>query len=108
MFEDVRKVLIGERDSYKDHLEWASKDAHRITEILNDFENYDKFSLEALYHRYREPNKSVTQKGLRSCLKKRNAWIKTDRDKIDEINLALSVLQKYADSRSDTGGEIDV
>ena len=108
MFEDVKKILVAEKDGYLYHKEYSEKEIKRITEVLDDFENYYKYSLEALFHNWREPTEEVTKDGLLSCLEEHNNWIKTDQDKIDEIDLALSVLQKYADSQSNTGGETDV
>lgn len=74
---------------------YYEKEIKRITEILDDFENYYKYSLESLFHDWREPTEEVTKDRLLSCLERSNNWIKTDQVKIDEIDLALKVLQEY-------------
>ncbi len=95
MFEDVKRILTEEKDRYLDSKHYYEKEVNRITEILDNFENYYKYSLEALFHEWREPTEEVTKDRLLSCLEKSNHWIKTDQVKIDEIDLALKVLQEY-------------
>ena len=108
MFEDVKRILTEGKDGYLDHKEYSEKEIKRITEVLDNFENYYKYSLEALFHGWREPTEEVTKDGLLSCLERHENFVKSDQDRIDEIDLALSVLQKYVDSRSNTGGVTDV
>lgn len=95
MFEDVKRLLAIEKDRYLDSKNYYEKEVKRITEILDDFENYYKYSLEALFHEWREPTEEVTKDRLLSCLERSNNWIKTDKVKIDEIDLAIKVLQEY-------------
>lgn len=95
MFEGVKRILKEEKDSYLDNKEFYEKEVKRITEILDDFENYYKYSLEALFHEWREPTEEVTKDRLLSCLERSNNCIKTDQVKIDEIDLAIKVLQEY-------------
>lgn len=95
MFEDVKRILTEEKDRYSDSKHYYEKEVNRITEILDDFENYYKYSLEALFHEWREPGGEVTKDRLFSCLERSNNWIKTDQVKIDEFDLALKVLQEY-------------
>lgn len=108
MFEDVKRILTEGKDGYLYHKKCSEKEIKRITEVLDDFENYYKFSLEALFNMWREPTEEVTKDGLLSWLERHKNWVKSDQDRIDEIDLALSVLQEYADSLSNTGGETDV
>lgn len=108
MFEDVKRILITEKDGYLYHKEYSEKEIKRITEVLDDFENYYKYSLESLFHEWRDPTEEVTKDRLLLCLERHENFVKSDQDRIDEIDLALSVLQKYVDSRSNTGGETDV
>lgn len=108
MFEDVKRILITEKDGYLDHKKYSEKEVKRITKVLDDFENYYKYSLEALFHGWREPIEEVTKDSLLSCLERHEHYVKSDQDRIDEIDLALSVLQEYADSLSNTDGEKDV
>lgn len=95
MFEGVKRILKEEKDSYLDNKEFYEKEVKRITEILDDFENYYKYSLEALFHEWRELTEEVTKDRLLSCLERSNNCIKTDQVKIDEIDLAIKVLQEY-------------
>ena len=95
MFEDVKRILTEGKDGYLDHKECYEKEIQRITEILDDFENYYKYSLEALFNNWREPTEEVTKDGLLSCLEENENLVKSDQDRIDEIDLALSVLQEY-------------
>ena len=95
MFEGVKRILKEEKDSYLDNKEFYEKEVKRITEILDDFENYYKYSLEALFHEWREPTEEVTKDRLLSCLERSDDFIKTDQVKIDEIDLAIKVLQEY-------------
>ena len=108
MFEDVKRILTEGKDGYLYHKEYSEKEIKRIKEVLDDFENYYKYSIESLFNGWREPTKEVTKDGLFSCLERHENWVKSDQDRIDEIDLALSVLQKYVDSRSNVGGEKDV
>lgn len=108
MFEDVKRILTEEKDRYLDHKKYSEKEIKRITEVLDDFENYYKYSIEALFSGWREPTEEVTKDGLLSCLERHENYVKSDQDRIDEIDLALSVLQEYADSQSNTGSETDV
>ncbi len=55
MFEDVKRILIEEKDGYLDHKEYSEKEIKRIKEVLDDFENYYKYSIEALFSGWREP-----------------------------------------------------
>lgn len=95
MFEDVKRILTAEKERYLDNKEYYEKEVKRITEVLDDFENYYKYSLEALFHEWREPTEEVTKDRLLSCLERSNDFIKTDQVKIDEIDLAIKVLQEY-------------
>lgn len=108
MFEDVKRILTEEKDEYLDHKKYSEKEIKRIAEILDDFENYYKYSIEALFNEWREPTEGVTKDGLLLCLEKNESLVKSDQDRIDEIDLALSVLQEYADIQSNTGSETDV
>ena len=108
MFEDVKRILITEKDGYLYHKKYSEKEIKRITEVLDDFENYYKYSIESLFNEWREPTEEVTKDGLLSCLEKNENYVKSDQDRIEEIDLALSVLQEYVDSCSDKGGEKDV
>ena len=107
MFKDVKRILTEEKDRYLYHKKYSEKEIKRITEVLDDFENYYKYSIEALFSGWREPTEEVTKDGLLSCLERHENWVKRDRDRIDEIDLALSVLQEYANSLSNTDGETD-
>ena len=95
MFEDVKRILNTEKDRYVYHQEWSKENVCRLTEILNDFENYNKNSLESLYYGYREPARELTVDGLLSCLERHKNWVEFDQGRIDEIDMALSILQKY-------------
>ena len=108
MFEDVKRILVAEKDGYLYHKECSEKEVKRIPQVLDDFENYYKYSLEALFNGWREPTEKVTKDRLLSCLERHKNWVKYDQDRIDEIDLALSVLQEYVDSQSNVGGEKDV
>lgn len=108
MFEDVKRILITEKDGYLYHKEYSEKEIKRIAEVLDDFENYYKYSLESLFNEWREPTEEVTKDRLLSCLEWHKNCVKSDQDRIDEIDFALSVLQEYVYSRSNTGGEKDV
>lgn len=108
MFKDVKRILTEEKGGYLYHKEYSEKEIKRITEVLDDFENYYKYSLEALFHEWREPTEEVTKDRLLSCLERHNNWIKRDQDRIDEIDLALSVLQEYEENHPETGSDTDV
>lgn len=108
MFEDVKRILTEEKDQYLDHKKYSEKEIKRITEVLDDFENYYKYSIEALFSGWREPTEEVTKDGLLSCLERHKNWVKSDQDRIDEIDLALSVLQEYEENHPETGGDTDV
>lgn len=108
MFEDVKRILTEGKDGYLYHKKCSEKEIKRITEVLDDFENYYKYSLEALFNNWREPTEEVTKDGLLSCLEKNENLVKSDQDRIDEIDLAISVLQEYANIQSNTGSETDV
>jgi len=108
VFEDVKRILTEEKDQYLDHKKYSEKEIKRITEVLDDFENYYKYSIEALFSGWREPTEEVTKDGLLSCLERHKNSVKSDQDRIDEIDLALSVLQEYVDSQSNTDDETDV
>ena len=56
----------------------------------------------------REPTEEVTKDRLLSCLERHKNYVKSDQDRIEEIDFALSVLHKYVDSQSNTGSETDV
>ena len=108
MFEDVKRILTEEKDRYLDHKKYSEKEIKRITEVLDDFENYYKYSIEALFSGWREPTEEVTKDGLLSCLERHKNWVKSDQDRIDEIDLALSVLQEYEENHPETGSDTDV
>lgn len=108
MFEDVKRILTEEKDRYLDHKKYSEKEIKRITEVLDDFENYYKYSIEALFSGWREPTEEVTKDGLLSCLERHKNWVKSGQDRIDEIDLALSVLQEYEENHPETGSDTDV
>lgn len=99
MFEDVKRILAEEKDRYLYHKKYSEEEIKRITEVLDDFENYYKYSIESLFNGWREPTEEVTKDGLLSCLERHEKYVKSDQDRIDEIDLALNVLQDYVDNR---------
>ena len=107
-FEDVKRILVAEKDGYLYHKKCSEKEIKRITEVLDDFENYYKYSTEALFNGWREPTEEVTKDRLLSCLERHNNWIKRDQDRIDEIDLALTILQEYEENHPETGSDTDV
>ena len=77
--------LIGE-------LSWLKAEIKRASNIANDFDNYDKHSLDAIYHNYREPSEPASIDKILSLIEKYKNRVNELGMEIEELRSAINIL----------------
>ena len=60
--------------------------------IANDFDNYDKYSLDAIYHNYREPCEPASIDKILSLIEKYKNRVNEREMEIEELRSAINIL----------------
>lgn len=86
------KLLSEELDRLIADLHWLESEIERSSIIVNDFDNYDKFSLDALYHDYREPGEPASIDKILSIIEKYKNRANERETEIEELKSAINIL----------------
>ena len=86
------KLLNEELVRLIDNLSWLKAEIKRASTIANDFDNYDKYSLDALYHNYREPGEPTSIDTILSLIEKYKNRVKEREMEIEELRSAINIL----------------
>lgn len=75
-----------------DDLSWLESEISRASAIVNDFENYYKFSMDALWHNYREPCEPASLDKILSLIEKYKNKVNDRKMEIEELKSAINIL----------------
>jgi hypothetical protein len=88
------KLLSEELHRLIDDLSWLESEISRASAIVNDFENYYKFSMDALWHDYREPCEPASLDKILSLIEKYKNIVNEREMEIEELKSAINILSK--------------
>jgi hypothetical protein len=88
------KLLSEELHRLIDDLSWLESEISRASAIVNDFENYYKFSMDALWHDYREPCEPASLDKILSLIEKYKNRVNEREMEIEELKSAINILSK--------------
>ncbi len=88
------KLLNEEKHRLTGELSWLKAEIKRASNIANDFDNYDKHSLDAIYHNYREPSEPASIDKILSLIEKYENRVNELETEIEELGSAISILSK--------------
>lgn len=86
------KLLNEEKNRLIGDLSWLKAEIKRASTIANDFDNYDKYSLDAIYHNYREPCEPASIDKILSLIEKYKNRVNEREMEIEELRSAIDIL----------------
>lgn len=86
------KLLNEELHRLIGDLSWLKAEIKRASNIANDFDNYDKHSLDAIYHNYREPGEPASIDNILSLIEKYKNRVNEREMEIEELRSAINIL----------------
>ncbi len=86
------KLLDEELVRLIDDLSWLESEILRASIVVDDFENYDKFSQSALLHDYREPCEPASLDKILNLIEKYKNRANERKNEIEELRSAISIL----------------